>query len=735
MLPLGVPILETRGPAIVDMEGVPTISTAATPFETRSSRKTIDLVATPRQDLGTPQKILDKTNTIRVESPRIEVRLPRTSPKMAVEEEVGGSTATDNYSAVQESQPVGGCLNRHLQHWQLLDLPSAIESVLRHGYILPFASVPPRTNPRIFPSQGRMVHIIQQQVSIMLDKGAIEVVDPPYEPGFYSRLFVVPKASGGWRPVINLKSLNRFISAPPFKMETVQSIIPALEGSSWAVTIDLSDAYFHVPMHPMARVFLRFVSCGRVYQFKALPFGLSTAPFVFTWILRPFVRRLRAQGIQIHVYQDDWLIHHRHRETLKHHLQTVLALARDLGFRVNMSKSQLEPVQVFTYLGVEFDLRNQMVRPPMDKCRDIVSRVNHLMSRSPRPASEWMSFLGKLAFVAQLVPEGRLHCRQFQCLLRQEWTFQWEGDRHMEIPLRPQVVPFLRWWLDVPYLRQGVRIQPPLPTMQLFTDASTEGWGAHLLHHVASGLWSPHERLEHINALELRAILRALSHFRDVVRGQTVMIATDNSTVLGYLRNQGGTKSVDLLGLTYQFFALTAELEMTFLCRHVPGRKNILADQLSRADQVIHTEWTMSAEVLEDLWRMWPRPQVDAFATCLNHRLPMYFSPVPDPRAVAVDALAQPWDGPSLYLFPPTPLLPRVLRKLQRLPHAQVVLIFPKNTLAPWYPLLVELSRVPGAEVIRLPPREDLMVQPITGRRMPNILQQDFHALKLLSSV
>ena len=90
MLPLGVPILETRGPAIVDMEGVPTISTAATPFETRSSRKTIDLVATPRQDLGTPQKILDKTNTIRVESPRIEVRLPRTSPKMAVEEEVGG---------------------------------------------------------------------------------------------------------------------------------------------------------------------------------------------------------------------------------------------------------------------------------------------------------------------------------------------------------------------------------------------------------------------------------------------------------------------------------------------------------------------------------------------------------------------------------------------------------------------------------------------------------------------
>merc|ERR1712044_127642 len=131
-----------------------------------------------------------------------------------------------------------------------------------------------------FPTGGRAACVIRQQVDILLDKEAIEVVDPPYEPGFYSRVFVVPKASGGWRPVINLKSLNQFIKVPSFKMETVQSIIPALEGSLWAVTIDLSDAYFHVPMHPKAWVFLRFVSRGQVFQFKPLPFGLSTVLFL-----------------------------------------------------------------------------------------------------------------------------------------------------------------------------------------------------------------------------------------------------------------------------------------------------------------------------------------------------------------------------------------------------------------------------------------------------------------------
>ena len=111
----------------------------------------------------------------------------------------------------------------------------------------------------------------------------------------------------------------------------------------------------------------------------------------------------------------------------------------------------------------------------------------------------------------------------------------------------------------------------------------------------------------------------------------------------------------------------------------------------------------MSAEVLQSLWRVWPRPQVDAFAMCLNHSLLMFSSPVPDPRALAVDALAQAWDGPSLYPFLPMPLLPRVLRKLQRRLHAEVVLTFPRNTLAPWYPILVQLSQVPGAEVFRFP--------------------------------
>ena len=74
------------------------------------------------------------------------------------------------------------------------------------------------------------------------------------------------------------------------------------------------------------------------------------------------------------------------------------------------------------------------------------------------------------------------------------------------------------------------------------------------------------------------------------------------------------------------------------------------------------TEWTRQQDVLENLWKEWPTPQVDAFATSLNTLLPLYFSPLPDEKALAVDAMSQDWTLWDLYIFPPFPLLPAVVR-------------------------------------------------------------------------
>ena len=119
----------------------------------------------------------------------------------------------------------------------------------------------------------------------MLLKDATEVVDSlAPSSGFYSRLFLVPKPTGEFRPVIDLSTLNTHIRCDTFKMETPATIQEALQKDEWTITVDIKDAYFHIPVHPAFRKFLRFTVGGVIYQCRALPFGLSVAPRIITMV-------------------------------------------------------------------------------------------------------------------------------------------------------------------------------------------------------------------------------------------------------------------------------------------------------------------------------------------------------------------------------------------------------------------------------------------------------------------
>ena len=73
-------------------------------------------------------------------------------------------------------------------------------------------------------------------------------------------------------------------------------------------TLDLKDAYFLIRIHDTSRKYLRFIFNDRLYEFNVLPFGLSTAPFVFTKIMKPVIKLLRSCGYMSTVYLDDILL-------------------------------------------------------------------------------------------------------------------------------------------------------------------------------------------------------------------------------------------------------------------------------------------------------------------------------------------------------------------------------------------------------------------------------------------
>ena len=117
-----------------------------------------------------------------------------------------------------------------------------------------------------------------QTLKMLLESRAIEEVLDPSSPGYYSRLFLVPKPGGSFRAIIDLKKLNLYLEVPSFKMETLFSIIAALQPLEWITKINLKDAYQHILVHQNIRKYFRFVIYEKTYQFRVLPFGLSTAP-------------------------------------------------------------------------------------------------------------------------------------------------------------------------------------------------------------------------------------------------------------------------------------------------------------------------------------------------------------------------------------------------------------------------------------------------------------------------
>ena len=134
-------------------------------------------------------------------------------------------------------------------------------------------------------------------------------------------------------------------------METLNSIIQGLRTGDWLASIDLKDAYFHVPIHPASRKFLRFCINSQCYQYWVLPFGLSTSPRIFTKFLAPVMGHLRLQGIQIFPYLDDLLLSAESKHLLKEQISTTLNTLKQTGFIINLKKSSLVPTQDLVFLG------------------------------------------------------------------------------------------------------------------------------------------------------------------------------------------------------------------------------------------------------------------------------------------------------------------------------------------------------------------------------------------------
>ena len=646
----------------------------------------------------------------------------------------------------QGDLPVGGRLLHYARRWETISPGKWVMSVVSGGYRLEFTSPPSVTSNQrstVVPSDGPQRRALLSEITQLLTKRAIVPVYPPFRRGFWSTFFLAPKKTGDWRPILNLKPLNKFIKPKRFRMETLASVLACPIKGMWAASLDLSDAYLHVPISPQDQRYLRFKVQGQTYEFRCLPFGLSTSPRVFTLLVRAVAAYLKHRGVNICCYLDDWLIYGPSPLETQCLVELVVSTVRDLGFLINLKKSNMVPTQSPLFLGAQINLTEGIVVPSPERVTNMARCARLLAESQVAPAVAWMKVLGLMASMVDLIPYCRFHMRPIQLHL----LAFYRPSRHpisLAVPMSEIAREELWWWTHQPNLTQGVRFPAPPVSHVVTTDASKTGWGGHIHGDSVSGLWSAKETEFHINLLELWAVERTLHHFEEVIVGSHIVVQTDNTTVVAYLNRQGGTRSPRLCLYALRLIGWCKNRQITMRAIHIAGVTNILADDLSRGKVSGPTEWSLAPQVAQTIFEVMYHPSIDLFASHRNHQLPVYCSRGADPQAFAVDALSVDWEGMTAYAFPPISLLTRVVTKIGR-EDCNVILIAPFWPKHLWFrpmvdllaakpralPEVPDLLRMPGGEVPSLPLEHlQLAAWPLSG----NVQRREAFHQKLLHS-
>ena len=453
-------------------------------------------------------------------------------------------------SALHELQktPVGGRLRFHWREWRRIGASKRVCRWLRRGFRLPFlpgeetrarglfrTACPPSlallyTNP---VKHRAILDLLQQ----LLDKNVIERVAPTVA-CLHNIVFLRPKPNGTWRLILDVSALNKFLHVKTFKMDSAQVVRDAILPNTWATSVDWSDAYHHVPVHPNYVDFLAFQYAGVRYRYRCCPFGLSPLPQVFTEICLPLKAHVRDTW-RVHVFQylDDWLFASPSAPLTSTVTRWFVQLCVTLGLGVNLEKSCLFSSRRLIHLGVEWDFEFALARNPLPRSDAVRSLATRVADAPFTPLSTLESLLGKLVSLETLVPYGRLHFRHFQLCVLSEIRL---GRFFRHVCLPDVARANLRWWSDARRLRRWTPVRPSKPHLVVHTDASTHGWGACFNDQTVRGTWSLTESRFHINRLEMRAVRLALMHYAAQFQGLSLLFRIDNLSTVYYLNKQGG---------------------------------------------------------------------------------------------------------------------------------------------------------------------------------------------------
>ena len=345
------------------------------------------------------------------------------------------------------------------------------------GYVTEFTSVPIQSSQPKQPELEKHEEIaLNALLEELFQKRFIEKC--AHEAGeFISPIFLRPKKNGKYRMILNLKNLNKFISHIHFKMDILQSCIKLMTKNCFVASLDLTDAYYSVSISPDAQKYLKFQVGSQLYKFITLPNGLSSAPRIFTKLMKAVYFTLRTRGLVSSGNLDDSFLLDDSFVQCQTNVSNTYTLLGDLGFNVSKEKSVTQPTQVLQHLGFVLNSINMTVSLTREKIDSITRLAQDILHRPTCSIREVAQLIATLVSSSPGVEYGPLFYKQLE-IEKNDALKKNKGSFEVQMQFSELARSDIHWWAEKSWFYVKT-ISNGNPHFKLATDASLEGWGTY----------------------------------------------------------------------------------------------------------------------------------------------------------------------------------------------------------------------------------------------------------------
>ena len=517
---------------------------------------------------------------------------------------------------------VKGNLVKHIDIWHGIGASEFVINTIKEGYIIPFLQTPKQMHCR--NNKSAFVHekFVDDAISELVESGCVKLV--PFKPYIVNPLSVALNKSAKPRLILDLSILNKNVRKDKFKFEDWKIAIQYFAKDQFLYKFDLKSGYHHFDICPQQHTYLGFSWKNHYYCFTVLPFGLSSAAYIFSKCLREMVKYWRRNSIKIVLYLDDGFGMAHGKDECKKNAIFVKKSLNSAGFLINEQKSIFSPVKELEWFGIIWNSSEFLVKIPERRIDDMLRALQiGLSDFSSLTARKLAQIVGRIISMSPVIGNiSRLMTRySYMCI---ESRITWDSILNMTFP---DLVydEFLFWLENIIKINFKKLDFYSKSTAIVFSDASNVACGAYTVdidHKIFHQMWNDSETSKSSTWREMKAIEQALLSFRNVFEGKTLKWFTDNQNCVRIVKS--GSMKFELQTIAKSIFSVCSQRGISIDVQWIPRSENTLPDYISK--MIDHEDWGVSFELFHFIDEMWGPHNIDRFASHINTKLPRFNS-------------------------------------------------------------------------------------------------------------